>query len=216
MYKIDNRVYIIFIIFFISLSVNSYATDYTVSSPLELYNVRDDLAGSYTQTANINLIGTDPTKVPVWSNTENYLVDDYVKNVAYTYTYICLQANTGMALTNSYYWQQLWATWETTSEGWDPIGNWDESGDEETEFTGTYDGGGFTISNLTINTPTLNMVGLFGCMIGTSKTNIAQLKNIKLIDVTIKGRSGVGSLLGKIDDNQYVVIDRLLSSRWQR
>ena len=45
-------------------------------------------------------------------------------------------------------------------------------------------------------------------MTGVSKTNLAQLNNIKLLNVTIKGRSGVGSLLGKIDDNQYVVIDR--------
>lgn len=52
----------------------------------------------------------------------------------------------------------------TTGEGWDPIGV-DVSG---SEFSGTFDGNGYTISNLYINNTTDEYVGLFGYTVASS------------------------------------------------
>lgn len=69
-------------------------------------------------------------------------------------------------------------------DGWNPIGN------ASNNFNGTFDGLGFTISNLYINRPTQSYVGLFGY------TNNATIKNIGLKDVNIKGNNNVGALVG--------------------
>jgi len=68
--------------------------------------------------------------------------------------------------------------------GWLPIGNL------TTQFTGTYDGQGYTIDGLYINRPGLNNVGLFG------RTSGAVIKNLALTNVDITGYSGTGGLVG--------------------
>jgi hypothetical protein len=61
-------------------------------------------------------------------------------------------------------------------------------------FTGTFDGGGFSISNLYINRPTTDYVGLFG---NSSKTGTANdFKNVSLVNFDITGRNYVGLLCG--------------------
>ncbi len=57
-------------------------------------------------------------------------------------------------------------------------------------FTGVFDGDGYTISNLTINKSTTDNIGLFGC------TNNAEIKNLGINNVSITGKSNVGSLIG--------------------
>ena len=57
-------------------------------------------------------------------------------------------------------------------------------------FTGTFDGLGHTISNLTIDTPGSNYVGLFGY------TSNATIQNIGLVNNNIKGQNYVGALVG--------------------
>ena len=57
-------------------------------------------------------------------------------------------------------------------------------------FRGHYDGKGFTISNLTINNPSLKYRGLFGY------TNAAIIQNLVLTDVNITGLGEVGGLVG--------------------
>ncbi|MCT7481313.1 GLUG motif-containing protein [Aliarcobacter cryaerophilus] len=69
-------------------------------------------------------------------------------------------------------------------EGWNPIGNFSN------RFTGTFDGLGFAISNLYINRPDTNFVGLFGY------TNNATIKNIGLKNVGITGENYTGGLVG--------------------
>jgi len=117
---------------------NSYATD--VGTPLQLYNVRSDLTGSYTQTADIDLSGY-PNWVPI--------------------------AGGGLG----------------------------------TKFTGSYDGGGYKITNLVINSPNTVNVGLFG-HIGRD----AVIKNVKLETVNVKGARGTGSLVGRVtgDEDTYI------------
>ena len=69
----------------------------------------------------------------------------------------------------------------TTGAGWNPIDN----------FEGSFDGDNYTISNLFINRPAKQGVGLFG-----SATASAIFSNFSLLDVDIVGYEGVGSLCG--------------------
>ena len=73
----------------------------------------------------------------------------------------------------------------TTGAGWQPIGDFFNL------FTGKFEGNGFTISNLKINRPGTNNVGLFG-VAGPE----AQIANMSLLNVDITGNSHVGGLVG--------------------
>lgn len=71
----------------------------------------------------------------------------------------------------------------TDDGGWQPIG-------ADSFFAGSYDGDGHTIENLTIDRPGSDGQGLFGIASG------ANLQNIKLVDVSVNGKDGVGGLVG--------------------
>ena len=73
-------------------------------------------------------------------------------------------------------------------KGFTPIGN------NTTKFTGTYDGQGHTISNLFIDRPSTNSVGLFGYV----NTEYAKIENIGVINANITGKNSVGGLVGYI------------------
>ena len=81
----------------------------------------------------------------------------------------------------------------TTDKGFRPIGT------SENNFKGKFEGNAYTISNLMINRPDENYVGLFGYI--TDKAIIVGL-NVKDIDVT--GNSYVGGLVGYA--NSYATI----------
>jgi hypothetical protein len=68
--------------------------------------------------------------------------------------------------------------------GFSPIGS------EFVPFEGSFDGAGFTISNLAVNRPGTGRVGLFGT------ANSAVIENIGLSDVAIEGDGSVGGLVG--------------------
>ncbi len=75
-------------------------------------------------------------------------------------------------------------------------------GDGDTPFTGTFNGNGYTIDSLTLNTGADN-VGLFGYTSG------ATIQNVGLIHVNVTGVSNVGGLVGHNSasstiDNSYV------------
>ena len=59
-----------------------------------------------------------------------------------------------------------------------------------TNFTGAFDGLGHTISNLTINRPLTNNVGLFGCVVS------ATISNLGLVGGSVTGSYFVGGLMG--------------------
>jgi len=69
---------------------------------------------------------------------------------------------------------------------WVPIGF-----DDDDPFIGIFDGNGYTISNLKINSPDYSYIGLFG-VIGENGI----VRNVRLIDVEITGNTAVGSLAG--------------------
>ncbi|MCT7517397.1 GLUG motif-containing protein [Aliarcobacter cryaerophilus] len=77
--------------------------------------------------------------------------------------------------------------------GFNPIG------DSSNSFTGTFDGLGFTISDLYINRPTQDNVGLF------EYTNNATIKNIGLENVNITGNNYVGGLVGRNGGNKGTI-----------
>ena len=64
-------------------------------------------------------------------------------------------------------------------------------GDSTDSFAGTYDGGGFSISNLNISLPTTGQVGLFGFIRG------ATLTGINISSGSITGGDLVGGLVGQ-------------------
>jgi len=76
--------------------------------------------------------------------------------------------------------------------GFEPIGN-RRVDYPNNVFIGTFDGQGYTISNLYINRPDENSVGLFGATLGG-----VGIKRVGLVDVDIVGgRHDVGGLLGR-------------------
>lgn len=82
--------------------------------------------------------------------------------------------------------------------GWVPI----NGGGTGTKFTGSFDGNGFTISDLVINRPNTINVGLFG-HIGIGAT----IQDVGLLNVNIKGARGTGSLVGRVTGEQTTLIE---------
>ncbi|MBS3768278.1 MAG: T9SS type A sorting domain-containing protein, partial [Candidatus Cloacimonetes bacterium] len=79
----------------------------------------------------------------------------------------------------------MWTTpsWDD-GKGFSPIGN------DDTQFTGSYDGDGHTMSNLYVNRPSTICIGLFGF------TQDATIQNLGMVNVYITGNSYVGGLVG--------------------
>lgn len=85
-------------------------------------------------------------------------------------------------------------TLPTVAEGesnWTPIGTYDHY---YNRYTGTFDGGGHTITGLTINQSGTDHVGLFGCIGGRGT-----VKNLTLENVNIIGHDNVGGVAGYND-----------------
>ncbi len=81
---------------------------------------------------------------------------------------------------------------ETT--GWNSRAGFVPVGNSSIQFTGNFDGNGYIISDLYINTST-DYVGLFGYI------DQATITNASLEDVNITGRDQVGGLAGRISDS---------------
>jgi len=94
--------------------------------------------------------------------------------------------------TLSAYYEQT-ANIDMTGETWTPIGTW------ANRFSGSYDGGGKTITGLTINASSEDSQGLFGYTAAG-----VVLKNIGLAACNINGRGNVGGIAG---ENNGIVQD---------
>jgi hypothetical protein len=84
------------------------------------------------------------------------------------------------------------------NKGFTPIGN------KTTKFTGSYNGGGHKISNLFINRPNQEYIGLFG-----HADSGAEINNLGIINANISGGSTVGTLVGFLD---YATVNSTHSS----
>jgi parallel beta-helix repeat protein len=78
------------------------------------------------------------------------------------------------------------APWNS-GKGWVPVGQRPDSA-----FTGSFNGNGYKIINLTVNAPESNFAGLFGQAVS------ARLKNIYIQSVDITGYDYVGALAGLV------------------
>ncbi|MDD5175911.1 MAG: filamentous hemagglutinin N-terminal domain-containing protein [Sterolibacterium sp.] len=79
----------------------------------------------------------------------------------------------------------------SATSGWNGAAGFVPIGDFTTRFTGTFDGLGHTISNLNINRPTTDYVGLFGCTDTSS-----EIRDVGLVGGSIGGANQVGALVG--------------------
>jgi hypothetical protein len=77
-----------------------------------------------------------------------------------------------------------WVGEMPNGKGWQPIGA------DGNFFEGTFDGGDHTISDLFIDRPSEDNVGLFGYVLG------GEIKNIKLVAVNVTGKENVGGVVG--------------------
>jgi len=79
------------------------------------------------------------------------------------------------------------STWNSGS-GFAPIGP-----NALTPFSGVYDGGGFTITGITISRSTTTYIGMFGYISSSPNT---VLKNLGLVNVNVTGKDFTGGLIG--------------------
>ena len=87
-----------------------------------------------------------------------------------------------------------------TNDGWIPLGN------SSTEFTGSFDGRGYTLTGLWIQRTSIQNVGFFGVING------AEIKNITFRDAVVKNEStswnaDTGGVIGDIDDGTNTVLN---------
>ena len=79
-------------------------------------------------------------------------------------------------------------TYWNAGAGWSPIGT------EEELFTATFEGHGHTLSNLFINRPTEDGIGLFG---EVHRDGNALVRGVGLANVDVTGKDAVGALIGR-------------------
>jgi len=79
-------------------------------------------------------------------------------------------------------------------EGWEPIGS-----SSKTPFSGSFEGGGYVVRNLRINTPDGERKGLFGVI------SRGKVQNLGLERVKIKAKFAAGGLTGQLTDRSVVV-----------
>lgn len=90
---------------------------------------------------------------------------------------------------------------------------WPYSGNSAKTFKGHFDGQNHIIKNYTITPISTKVNGLFGTVQGSSATNRAEIKNLKLDDVTItttadlSSTTHIGALVG--NSNQYVDFENI-------
>ena len=77
------------------------------------------------------------------------------------------------------------------TEDWVPIGT------EENPFTGGFNGAGYTISNIIINSEETSSVGLFG-YVNSSLEHNSYIKNVIIKDAQISSNGNTGALIGDL------------------
>ena len=84
-----------------------------------------------------------------------------------------------------------WIEENSPNQGWQPIGV------SSSKFQGIFDGNNHTISNLNINRPSADGIGLFGY------ANGATFKNIVIDETTITGNGDVGAVCGNASSSTF-------------
>ena len=82
----------------------------------------------------------------------------------------------------------------TTDKGFQPIG----TNEKEKNFKGKFEGNAYTISNLMINRPNEDNVGLFGYIKGIDSDNYATIVGLNVENIKVNGKNYVGGIVGYI------------------
>ena len=82
----------------------------------------------------------------------------------------------------------------TTDKGFQPIGTTSKN-----QFSGTFDGGAYTISNLMINRPDEDNAGLFGYIGGISSSDYATIIGLNVENISVIGNNYVGGIVGYVN-----------------
>ena len=85
--------------------------------------------------------------------------------------------------------------------------NWTPIGTSDNYFSGNYDGGGFTISGINIDS-TNDYQGLFGSVRGTKNEHYGLIQNIVLDNSSIKGGANTGGIVGRLGGRTYQELPR--------
>lgn len=88
------------------------------------------------------------------------------------------------------------------TEQWNDGKGFEPIGDSITPFTGSFDGRGYTIENLTIDRPNEDNVGLFGYAGDNSGGDDATIKNVRLENAEITGGSQTGGIVGTLEEDR--------------
>jgi len=129
-----------------------------------------------------------------------YELQDMKNNLA---AYYALEKDIDCSVTNNWNWNEI----EGIYNGFEPIGGvFQELTDA---FRGNFDGKNFKINGLYINMPNRERVGLFGSVNNYDNYPKSEIKNIKLENVNIKGKSQVGSIIGR---NSHGIISNSYST----
>jgi filamentous hemagglutinin family protein len=188
-----------------NININSSITASGTTGALALYYgqgaVKASNTGTYNVNAAVNLMAGNNFSAKLGSDGSvvNYTVITALGSAADATTAPGTMTLQGMAATaslsgNYVLGANIGATatsaWNfvsgTTYAGFTPIGT------STTKFTGTFDGLGHTISNLTINLPSTNYVGL----IGWASTSV--ISNVGLEGGSESGLNYVGGLVGEM------------------
>ena len=86
----------------------------------------------------------------------------------------------------------------TTDKGFQPIGT------RENNFKGKFKGNAYTISNLMINRPNEEYVGLFGYVSGENSNNPTTIVGLNIKNINVKGNSNVGGVAGYLFTNAKI------------
>ena len=81
-----------------------------------------------------------------------------------------------------------------TSSNWDSGSGFTPIGNNTTEFTGSYNGSGYTISDIYISRESTDYIGLFG------KTDNAAIDSLGITNANVTGKQYVGGLIGYNDE----------------
>jgi hypothetical protein len=90
----------------------------------------------------------------------------------------------------------------SATSGWNGGQGFEPVGDIDNQFLGGLDGGGYAITGLYINRPNTDNVGLFG-HIG----NATVVKDVRLVNTTVVGARGTGTLIGRVTGNANTLIE---------
>ena len=93
----------------------------------------------------------------------------------------------------------------SATSGWNDGQGFEPIGDVDNRFSGGFDGGGYNITGLYINRPSTNNIGLLGHV--GDDTGATVIKNINLVNTTVIGARGTGTLIGRVTGNANTLIE---------